>query len=137
MKPISSRCFVVVLAGALGACAALPSQQQQGPRAAAAAPELVPSDVDESGRMQGIVVNRRYGDFFMIDGKEVHREIELAWDYGRGTAIRPGSRQVPKARSHSDHVTPWFTSGWPKWWWKWWRRSQRWYRLRGARRWAR
>lgn len=88
MKPISSRCFVVVLAGALGACAALPSQQQQGPRAAAAAPELVPSDVDESGRMQGIVVNRRYGDFFMIDGKEVHREIELAWDYGRGTAIR-------------------------------------------------
>lgn len=52
------------------------------------APELVASDVPESGRMHGIVVNRRYGDFFMVDGKEVRREIELAWDYDRGTAVQ-------------------------------------------------
>ena len=38
--------------------------------------------------MHGIVINRRYGDFFMIDRQEVRREIELAWDYDRGTAIR-------------------------------------------------
>ena len=38
--------------------------------------------------MKGVVINRRYGDFFMIDGKKVRREIELAWDYDRGTAIR-------------------------------------------------
>jgi hypothetical protein len=38
--------------------------------------------------MHGIVLNRRYGDFFLIDGKPVRREIQLAWDYDRGTAIR-------------------------------------------------
>lgn len=58
------------------------------PMPAAPAPELIPSDVSESGRMHGIVINRRYGDFFIIVGEEVRREIELAWDYDRGTAIR-------------------------------------------------
>jgi hypothetical protein len=82
---ILHRCAIVVLAGSLVACA---TPAAHGPRPAAAAPELVPSDVAESGRMKGIVINRRYGDFFMIDGKKVRREIELAWDYGRGTAIR-------------------------------------------------
>lgn len=85
MNRIFHRFVIAALAGTLGACA---TTSPSGPRPAAAAPELVPSDVAESGRMKGIVINRRYGDFFMIDGKEVHREIELAWDYARGTAIR-------------------------------------------------
>lgn len=85
MNRIFHRFAIAALAGTLGACATM---SPPGPRPAAAAPELVPSDVAESGRMKGIVINRRYGDFFMIDGKEVHREIELAWDYDRGTAIR-------------------------------------------------
>ncbi|RYD15071.1 MAG: hypothetical protein EOP90_10900 [Lysobacteraceae bacterium] len=78
-------CLPGVLASLLCACA---TTSPQGPRPAADAPELVASKVDAGGRMRGIVINRRYGDFFMIDGKEVHREIELAWDYERGTAIR-------------------------------------------------
>lgn len=85
MNRILHRCLPAGLACVLGACA---TTSPQGPRPAADAPELVASEVDPGGRMQGIVINRRYGDFFMIDGKEVHREIELAWDYGRGTAIR-------------------------------------------------
>jgi hypothetical protein len=79
------QCLAGVLASLLCACA---TTSPQGPRPAADAPELVASEVDAGGRMHGIVINRRYGDFFMIDGKEVHREIELAWDYERGTAIR-------------------------------------------------
>jgi hypothetical protein len=82
---MSNRTLLAALAATLAACA---TTAPHGPRPAAAAPELVPSDVVESGRMQGIVINRRYRDFFNIDGKEVHRDIELAWDYGRGTAIR-------------------------------------------------
>lgn len=85
MNRIFHRFVIAALAATLGACA---TTSPGGPRPAAAAPELVASDVAESGRMKGIVINRRYGDFFMIDGKEVHREIELAWDYDRGTAIR-------------------------------------------------
>lgn len=74
----------LMAAVALAGCASTP----RGPQPARAAPELVASDVPASGRMQGIVINRRYGDFFMVDHKEVRREIELAWDYDRGTAIR-------------------------------------------------
>ncbi len=49
---------------------------------------LVRSDVPDEGRMRGVVINRRYGDVFHVDGKKVRRQIELAWDYDRGTAIR-------------------------------------------------
>jgi hypothetical protein len=84
VKAIHPSILVFVLLGALAGCATSP--RTSGP--AAAAPELVASDVDASGRMKGIVINRRYGDFFRIDGKDVNREIELAWDYDRGTAIR-------------------------------------------------
>jgi hypothetical protein len=80
MKPLF---LAAVFAGAsLAGCATY------RPQAAAPAPELIPSDVPESGRMHGIVLNRRYGDFFVIDGEVVRREIQLAWDYDRGTAIR-------------------------------------------------
>lgn len=52
------------------------------------APKLVASDVAEDGRMTGIVVSRRYSDFFIRDGKEVRREIEVGWDYDRATAFQ-------------------------------------------------
>lgn len=51
-------------------------------------PELVASKVSDAGRMKGIVVNRSYEDFFVHDGVETRRRIELAWDYDRATAIR-------------------------------------------------
>lgn len=73
---------VVLLGLALAGCASV----TRAP--APASVELVASDVPEAGRMKGIVINRRYGDFFVIDRQEVRREIELAWDYDRGTAIR-------------------------------------------------
>lgn len=77
--------IVTVLLGlALAGCASV----TRSPGPARASAELVASDVAEAGRMRGIVINRRYGDFFMVDRKEVRREIELAWDYDRGTAIR-------------------------------------------------
>lgn len=49
---------------------------------------LVRSDVPDEGRMRGVVINRRYGDVFHVDGRKVRRQIELAWDYDRGTAIK-------------------------------------------------
>jgi hypothetical protein len=49
---------------------------------------LVASDVPADGRMKGVIVNRRYGDFFVKNGVETRREIEFAWDYDRKTAIR-------------------------------------------------
>ena len=58
------------------------------PRPAASAPELLASDVPAEGRMKGIVVNRSYEDFFVHEGVETRRRIELAWDYDRATAIR-------------------------------------------------
>lgn len=67
---------------ALAGCASAPSPK------AADSSALVASDVPESGRMRGIVVNRRYVDFFVVEGREIRREIELAWDYDRGTAIK-------------------------------------------------
>jgi hypothetical protein len=51
-------------------------------------PELVASNLSDAGRMKGIVVNRSYEDFFVHDGVETRRRIELAWDYDRATAIR-------------------------------------------------
>lgn len=74
--------LVFALAGFAG-CAATP-----GPRPAAPAPELVASDAPADGRMKGIVINRSYEDFFVHEGVETRRRIELAWDYDRGTAIR-------------------------------------------------
>lgn len=74
---------IVLLVFALAGCAATP-----GPRPAAPAPELVASDAPADGRMKGIVINRSYEDFFVHDGVETRRRIELAWDYDRGTAIR-------------------------------------------------
>ena len=68
---------------ALVGCASAP---RSGP--AHAMPELVASKVSDAGRMTGIVVNRSYEDFFVHDGVETRRRIELAWDYDRGTAIR-------------------------------------------------
>jgi hypothetical protein len=82
--PIHRIVMFGALLGALAGCATSP----QTKRPASVAPELVASDVSESGRMKGIVINRRYGDFYTIDGEKVHREIELAWDYDRATAIR-------------------------------------------------
>lgn len=79
---------LLISVAAVLAVAALAGCATYRPQAAAPAPELIPSDVPESGRMHGIVINRRYGDFFLIDGEQVRREIELAWDYDRGTAIR-------------------------------------------------
>ena|SRR5690348_6918374 len=38
--------------------------------------------------MKGIVANRSYEDFFVHEGVETRRRIELAWDYDRATAIR-------------------------------------------------
>ncbi len=64
-------------------CASVPA-----PRPAASAPELVASDVSAEGRMKGIVANRSYEDFFVHEGVETRRRIELAWDYDRATAIR-------------------------------------------------
>lgn len=86
VHPLNRIVLACGLAAAMAAagCATAP----RGPQPARAAPELVASDVPDSGRMHGIVINRRYGDFFMIDHKEVRRQIELAWDYDRGTAIR-------------------------------------------------
>lgn len=55
---------------------------------ARATPELVASEVPAAGRMKGIVINRSYEDFFVHDGVETRRRIELAWDYDRATAIR-------------------------------------------------
>lgn len=68
---------------ALAGCASTP---RNGP--ARAMPELVASTVSDAGRMKGIVVNRSYEDFFVHDGVETRRRIELAWDYDRATAIR-------------------------------------------------
>jgi hypothetical protein len=85
VKRILHHGLASALACALGACASI---APQGPRPAAPAPELAASEVSDSGRMRGVVINRRYRDFFMIDGAKVHRDIELAWDYDRGTAIR-------------------------------------------------
>lgn len=84
MKPVHRTIALAALLGTIAGCTTL--ARSSGP--AAAAPELIASDVDESGRMSGIVINRRYGDFYMVDGEKIHREIELAWDYDRGTAIR-------------------------------------------------
>lgn len=76
-----------ILAGALAllmtGCAFAP---RTGP--ARATPELVASEVPAAGRMKGIVINRSYEDFFVHDGVETRRRIELAWDYDRATAIR-------------------------------------------------
>lgn len=76
------------LVAALFVAAAMTGCATYRPQAAAPAPELIASDVPESGRMHGIVLNRSYGDVFLIDGEEVRRKIQLAWDYDRGTAIR-------------------------------------------------
>lgn len=84
---IKSSRFVALFAGALVAFALAGCASTPSPRATASS-DLIASDVPEAGRMRGIVVNRRYGDFFVIAGKEVRREIELAWDYDRGTAIK-------------------------------------------------
>jgi len=46
------------------------------------------SDVPAEGRFRGYVVERHYGDFFMVDGKEVRRQIEYGWDYDRATGVR-------------------------------------------------
>ena len=83
----SIRCngpFIVALSllGFAG-CASVPA-----PRPAVSAPELVASDVSAEGRMKGIVANRSYEDFFVHEGVETRRRIELAWDYDRATAIR-------------------------------------------------
>jgi hypothetical protein len=68
---------------ALAGCASTP---RTGP--ARATPELIASDVPDAGRMKGIVINRSYEDFFVHDGVETRRRIELAWDYERATAIQ-------------------------------------------------
>ena len=78
--------WVPLFAAALLAACASTSHRAGGP--AAPAPELVASDAPAQGRMRGIVVNRSYEDFFVRNGEETRRRIELAWDYGRGTAIR-------------------------------------------------
>ncbi|HEY6941150.1 hypothetical protein [Dokdonella sp.] len=85
MNPIRrNRILLVALSlSAFAGCASV-----SGPRPAPPAPELVASDVPEAGRMKGIVINRSYEDFFVHDGVETRRRIELAWDYDRGTAIR-------------------------------------------------
>jgi hypothetical protein len=84
VNPIHRKTILIgfVAALALGACASAPRSP------ASAAPELIASDVPDAGRMSGIVINRSYGDFFVVKGKEVRRRIELAWDYDRGTAMR-------------------------------------------------
>jgi len=83
----SMRCngLLIVALSLLGfaGCASVPA-----PRPAASAPELVASDVSAEGRMKGIVANRSYEDFFVHEGVETRRRIELAWDYDRATAIR-------------------------------------------------
>lgn len=78
-RSILAALVLLVLAG----CASTP---RSGP--ARAMPELVASDISDAGRMKGIVINRSYEDFFVHDGVETRRRIELAWDYDRATAIR-------------------------------------------------
>lgn len=48
----------------------------------------IASDVPAEGRLHGYVMERHYGDFFIIDGKEVRRQIEYGWDYDRATGVR-------------------------------------------------
>lgn len=85
MKP-SHASSLIAAAWVLLALAGCASAPRNGP--APASPELVASQVSDTGRMKGIVVNRSYEDFFVHDGVETRRRIELAWDYDRGTAIR-------------------------------------------------
>ncbi len=78
-RSILAGAFALLMTG----CAFAP---RTGP--ARATPELVASEVPAAGRMKGIVINRSYEDFFVHDGVETRRRIELAWDYDRATAIR-------------------------------------------------
>lgn len=48
---------------------------------------LTASALDESGRLHGVVIGRHYQDRFLIDGKDVYRDIEYGWDYDRGVAV--------------------------------------------------
>jgi len=66
----------------LASCAA-PARKE---KVAADAP--APSDTPAAGRMHGYVIERRYGDFAMVGGKEVRFDVEYGWDYDRATGVR-------------------------------------------------
>lgn len=83
---IPARWAPLLAAGLLAGCAS--TAHRAGPAPAAPAPELIVSDAPAQGRMRGIVINRSYEDFFVRNGVETRRRIELAWDYERGTAMR-------------------------------------------------
>ncbi|MEO7433611.1 MAG: hypothetical protein ABIR62_16690 [Dokdonella sp.] len=62
------------------------------------------SDVPAEGRIRGYVVERRYGDFRMTDGREVRFDVEYGWDYARGTGVRKTFDPAGKLLSSEDLV---------------------------------
>jgi hypothetical protein len=70
----------------------------------AASDAPVASDVPAAGRMRGYVVERHYGDFQMVDGKEVRSEVEYGWDYDRATGVRKTFDATGKLLQSEDLV---------------------------------
>jgi len=64
----------------LAACAASPHKTR--------APAPLASDAPADGRLHGYVIERRYRDFSMVDGKEVRFDVEYGWDYERAVGVR-------------------------------------------------
>jgi hypothetical protein len=64
----------------------------------------VASDVPAAGRIHGYVVERRHGDFFMLEGKEIRREVEYGWDYDRATGVRKTFDTAGKLLQSEDLV---------------------------------
>jgi hypothetical protein len=83
---------------ALASCAA-PARKE---KVAADAP--TPSDTPAAGRMRGYVIERRYGDFAMVDGKEVRFDVEYGWDYDRATGVRRTFDTTGKLRTSEDLI---------------------------------
>jgi len=69
-------------------CVTLASCAAPARRTHIAADAPLASDAPESGRIHGYVIERRYGDFQMVDGKEIRFDVEYGWDYARGTGVR-------------------------------------------------
>jgi hypothetical protein len=73
---------------ALAACSGIATLRDAGRIAAYKSQAgLTASAVDAAGRLHGVVVTRRYQDRFLVDGKDVYRDVEYGWDYEQGTAV--------------------------------------------------
>ena len=73
-------------------------------KANVAADAPMPSDVPAAGRMRGYVIERRYGDFAMVDGKEIRFDVEYGWDYDRATGVRKTYDATGKLQDTQDLV---------------------------------